>query len=176
MFIRGLHDKYPCLPTDGTNGTSSGRLIEQFCFDNYCESSTSCLFAIMEIDKSFQLPILDGNTLEEIKVKLHDVYEDYASTMTTIKYWFNGRTFVFDEESPDRPIDGITEAMLNKIHDRRTRVMRGGGIMPGALLMKGRQMLRQQKNSRIIFISRMVTEKVLWPGFELSSLRHWNAG
>lgn len=153
---------------------NSDRIIERFCFDNYCESSTSCLFAIMEIDKSFQLPILDGNTLEEIKVKLHDVYEDYASTMTTIK--FNGRIFVFDEERQDRPIDGITEAVLNKIHDQRISVTRGGDIILWALLTRRRQMVRQAKNSRIIFISRMVTEKVLWPGRKLSALRHWNDG
>jgi len=32
---------------------------------------------------------LDGKTCEEIKVKLHAVYKDYAPSMTIIIYWFN---------------------------------------------------------------------------------------
>jgi histone-lysine N-methyltransferase SETMAR len=64
---------------------------------------------------------LDGKTCEEIKVKLHAVYKDHAPSMTTIRYWFNefkrGRTSVFDEERPGRPIEVSTEDMVNKIHD-----------------------------------------------------------
>lgn len=64
---------------------------------------------------------LDGKTCEEIKVKLHAVYKDHAPLMTTIRYWFNefkrGRTSVFDEERPGRPIEVTTEDMVNKIHD-----------------------------------------------------------
>ena len=64
---------------------------------------------------------LDGKTCEEIKVKLHAVYKDHALSMTTIRYWFNefkrGRTSVFDEERPGRPIEVSTEDMVNKIHD-----------------------------------------------------------
>ncbi|XP_067212978.1 histone-lysine N-methyltransferase SETMAR-like [Linepithema humile] len=52
---------------------------------------------------------LDGKTCEEIKVKLHVVYKDHAPSMITIRYWFNefkrGRTSVFDEERPGRPIE-----------------------------------------------------------------------
>ena len=40
---------------------------------------------------------------------------------TTIRYWFNefkrGRTFVFDEERPGRPIEVTTEDMVKKMHD-----------------------------------------------------------
>ena len=64
---------------------------------------------------------LDGKTCEEIKVKLHAVYKDHAPSMTTIRYWVNefkrGRTSVFDEERPGRPIEVSTEDMVNKIHD-----------------------------------------------------------
>lgn len=64
---------------------------------------------------------LDGKTCEEIKVKLHAVYKDHAPSMTTIRYWFNefkrGRTSVFDEEHPGRPMEVTTEDMVNKIHD-----------------------------------------------------------
>ncbi|GAB1864078.1 Mos1 transposase HTH domain-containing protein [Camponotus japonicus] len=65
--------------------------------------------------------LLDGKTCEEIKVTLHAIYKDHASSMTTIRYWFNefkhGRTFVFDEECPGRPIEVTTKDMVNKIHD-----------------------------------------------------------
>jgi len=61
---------------------------------------------------------LDG---KEIKVKLHAVYKDHASSMTTIRYWFNefkrGRTSVFDEERLGCPIEVTTKDMVNKIHD-----------------------------------------------------------
>jgi len=64
---------------------------------------------------------LDGKTCEEMKVKLHAIYKDHAPSMTTIRYWFNefkrGRTSVFDEERPGRPIEVTTEDMVNKIHD-----------------------------------------------------------
>lgn len=54
-------------------------------------------------------------------MKLHAVYKDHAPSMTTIRYWFNefkrGRTSVFDEERPGRPIEVTTEDMVNKIHD-----------------------------------------------------------
>src|SRR6476619_744441 len=64
---------------------------------------------------------LDGKTCEEMKVKLHAIYKDHALSMTTIRYWFNefkrGRTSVFDEERPGRPIEVTTEDMVNKIHD-----------------------------------------------------------
>ena len=44
-----------------------------------------------------------------------------STSMATIRYWFNefkrGRTFVFDEERPDRPIEVTTEDMVKKIHD-----------------------------------------------------------
>ena len=65
---------------------------------------------------------LVGKTCEEIKVKLHTVYKDHAPSMTIIRYWFNevkrGRTSVFDEERPGRPIEVTTEDnMVKKIHD-----------------------------------------------------------
>jgi len=64
---------------------------------------------------------LDGKTCEEIKVKLQAVYKDHATSLTTIGYWVNefkrGRTSVFDEERPGRPIEVSTEDMVNKIHD-----------------------------------------------------------
>jgi len=56
-----------------------------------------------------------------MKVKLHAIYKDHAPSMTTNRYWFNefkcGRTSVFDEEHPGRPIEVTTENMVNKIHD-----------------------------------------------------------
>src|SRR5947199_4285649 len=64
---------------------------------------------------------LDGKTCEEIKIKLHAVYKDDAPSMTTIRFWFNefkrGRTSIFDEKRPGRPIEVTTEDMVNKIHD-----------------------------------------------------------
>ena len=64
---------------------------------------------------------LDGKTCEEIKVKLHAVYKDHAPSMTTIRYWFNefkrGRTSVFDEKRPARPIEVTTEDIIKKNHD-----------------------------------------------------------
>ena len=74
---------------------------------------------------------LDGKTCEEIKVKLHAVYKDHAPSITTIRYWFNvfkrGRTSVFEEERPGRPIELTTEDMVKKIHyivlaDRRVKI------------------------------------------------------
>lgn len=74
---------------------------------------------------------LDGKTCEETKDKLVAVYVDQAPSMTTIRYWFNefkrGRTSVFDEDRPGRPIEVTTDDMVNKIHDivladRRTKL------------------------------------------------------
>ncbi|KAG5329352.1 SETMR methyltransferase, partial [Acromyrmex charruanus] len=51
--------------------------------------------------------------------------------MTTVRYWFNefkrGRSSVFDEESPGRPADVVTEEIVEKVHDmifadRRTKM------------------------------------------------------
>ena len=62
---------------------------------------------------------------------LHAVYKDHAPSMTTIRYWFNvfkrGRTSVFEEERPGRPIELTTEDMVKKIHyivlaDRRVKI------------------------------------------------------
>ena len=45
----------------------------------------------------------------------------HAPSMTTIRYWFNefkpGRTSVFDEERPGRPIEVTTQDMVKKMHD-----------------------------------------------------------
>jgi len=64
---------------------------------------------------------LDGKTYEEIKEKLHAVYKNNVPSITTIRYWYNefkrGRTSIFDEERPDRPIEVTTEDMVNKIYD-----------------------------------------------------------
>ena len=64
---------------------------------------------------------LDGKTCKEIKVKLEGVYKDHASSMTTIRYWFNdfqpGRTSVFDKERPGRPIEVTMGDMVKKIND-----------------------------------------------------------
>lgn len=64
---------------------------------------------------------LDGKTCEEIKDRLVDVYKDLAPSMTTVRYWFaefkRGRTSVFDEERPGRPIEVTTDEMVNKVHD-----------------------------------------------------------
>ena len=64
---------------------------------------------------------LNGQTCEEIKVKLHAVYKDHVPLMTIIRYWFiefkRGLTSVFDEECPGRPIEVTTEDMVKKIHD-----------------------------------------------------------
>lgn len=52
----------------------------------------------------------------KIKVKLHAVYKDQASSLITIRYWFkNNWISVFDEERPGRSIEVTTEEM--KIHD-----------------------------------------------------------
>ena len=55
------------------------------------------------------------------KVKLHADYKNHASSMTTIRYWFNefkrGRISVFDEKRPGRRIELTTEDMVKKIHD-----------------------------------------------------------
>ena len=87
-------------------------------------SSSSCLFATMKKQQYrsvIRFLFLDGKTFEEIKVKLHAVYKKLAPSMTTIRYWFNefkrGRTFVFDEERPGRPIEVTTKDMVKKIHD-----------------------------------------------------------
>lgn len=74
---------------------------------------------------------LEGKSCEEIHVRLHAVYREHAPSMTTIRYWFNefkrGRTSVFDEERPGRPVEVSTEEMTNKIHkivleDRRVKI------------------------------------------------------
>ena len=79
-----------------------------------------------------------GKTCEEIKIKLHAVYKDHAPSKTTIRYCFNefklGRTSVFDEERPGRPIKVTTEDMINKIHDivladRRVKIREIGDIV-----------------------------------------------
>ena len=131
--IRGLFNKYPCLSTEDTTDAKchyltpsfkrwlkiSDRFIECFCFDSCYKLSSSCLFPTMEKEQ-YRLVIRFlfwvGKTCEEIKVKLHAVYKDYAPSMTTIRYWFNehkrGRTSVFDEERPGRPIELTTENMV----------------------------------------------------------------
>lgn len=64
---------------------------------------------------------LDGKTCHEIDEKLKSVYKDQSPSMTTIRYWFNefkrGRTSIFDEDRPGRPIEVTTEDMVDKIHD-----------------------------------------------------------
>lgn len=64
---------------------------------------------------------LDGKTCAEISEKLQAVYSDHAPSMTTIRYWFNefkrGRTSVFDEERPGRPVEVTTDEKINKVHD-----------------------------------------------------------
>jgi len=61
---------------------------------------------------------LNEKMCEEIKEKLLAVYKDNAPSMTTIRYWYNefkrGRTSIFYEERPDRPIEVTTEDMVNK--------------------------------------------------------------
>lgn len=69
-----------------------------------------------------QFLFLDGKTCEEIKVKLDAIYKNHAPSMTIYTYhWFNdlkrGRTYIFDEEHPGRPIEMTTEDMVNKIYD-----------------------------------------------------------
>ena len=65
------------------------------------------------------ISFLDEKTCKQIKVKLHAVYNHHATSMTIISYWFNefkrGRTFVFDEERPGRPIEVTTADMVKKI-------------------------------------------------------------
>ena len=82
------------------------------------------MFTIMEKEQyrsMIRFLFLDGKSCEEIKEKLHVVYKDNASSMTTIRYWYNkfkrGLTSIFDEERPDRPIEVTMEDMINKIHD-----------------------------------------------------------
>ena len=67
--------------------------------------------------RSVRFLFLDGKTCEEIKVKLHAVY-NHAPSMTTIRYWFNEfkrrQTSVSDEERPGRPIEVTTVDMVKK--------------------------------------------------------------
>ncbi|KYQ52874.1 hypothetical protein ALC60_07952 [Trachymyrmex zeteki] len=74
---------------------------------------------------------LGGKTCEEIKTKLNAVYGNPSPSMTIVRYWFNefkrGHSSVFDDERPGRPVDVITEEIIEKVHDmiladRRTKV------------------------------------------------------
>lgn len=59
-------------------------------------------------------------TNTEINDKLHTICQNYATLITTIRYWVNeferGQTSVFDEEHPDRPVDVTADDMINKVH------------------------------------------------------------
>lgn len=74
---------------------------------------------------------LEGKTCDEIKVRMQAVYHEYAPSMTTVRYWYNefkrGRTTVFDEDRPGRPIEVTTDDMVKKIEnivlaDRRIKL------------------------------------------------------
>ena len=61
--------------------------------------------------------LLEGNSREEIRVKLSAVYGEQCPSMATIKRWFNyfqsGRTSVMDEEKSGRPCE-ISEKITEK--------------------------------------------------------------
>lgn len=74
---------------------------------------------------------LEGNSCDEIKVRMQAVYNDHTPSMTTIRYWYNefkrGRTSIFDEDRPGRPVEVTTGDMVKKIEnivlsDRRIKL------------------------------------------------------
>ena len=62
-----------------------------------------------------------GRECEKKSKKRCVAYKDNAPSMIIIRYWYNefkrGRTSIFDEKRPGRPIEVTTEDMVNKIHD-----------------------------------------------------------
>ena len=58
---------------------------------------------------------------EEIKEKLRAIFKDHATSMTTIRYWFNkckrARSSVLDEECLGHSIKVATEDIVKKIND-----------------------------------------------------------